>query len=339
MSELVPALLQAARRSPNSLVELWDSPFLHAMAIVTNAGAMSSQYPAALSFLGSDYVDTQHLPSDSDPSAEYGVRTRTISTIVEILFAKLRESLADRPKSMSEDEIVDRILSPQENTTKIPVAPGATPTSTSSISAISPGKVIAALIYLPRPQSVPILTLIIRWLVRRTSPLGVIRATQGHIAAISFADMWPTILFFIASITGRVCLDAAAFRDHAALAELCIAALVKIAHLHQFHPRLPALVDTAVAALREVGTDGVATQMTQHLLIVRKFVEDDTWRWSTKQRLAVLAELECLESSVKTGPSPKAPGIESLQDGESESEALISMSPSSCAVDRGFGPQ
>ncbi|KAJ6586454.1 hypothetical protein DFH09DRAFT_256615 [Mycena vulgaris] len=292
MSQLVPTLLQAANRSPNGMGDLWDSPFIYAMAIVGNAGAISNDYPHVIAFLSSEYIDNRHLPSTSDPSAEHGVRTKTISSIVEILFTKLSQSLLDLPKSMSEDDLVDRLLSPPPGS----IAKGsASPATASPTSTINPGKIIAALIYLPRPQNVSVLTLMIRWLVRITSPLAVILAVQANVAAITGYDVWPTILFFIAAITGGECLAGEAFRDHAALAELCIGALVKIAQFHQFHPRLPVLVGTAVVALRAVGVDKMQEQTTRDLLVVRKFMEDDTWRWSSKQRLAVLAELDSLE--------------------------------------------
>lgn len=297
MSELVPALLHAAMRPPNtsgSIVDLWDSPFIRAMAIVTNAGAICNHHPPIMSFLSSEYVDNRHLPSDSDPSAEYGVRTKTLSSIVEILFTKLNKSLIDLPKSISEDELVDSILSrPQQNMSKT----AASPATTSVISGVNPGKIIAALIYLPLPQNVPTLTLIIRWLVRTTSPLSVIRATQEHVAATTGHDVWPTILFFIASIAGRVCLATEGFHAHAALAELCISALVKIAYFHQFHPQLPVLVTTAVAALKKIRVDEIEPNLRRDLFLVRKFVEDDTWRWSSKQRRAVLTELEAMEEN------------------------------------------
>lgn len=289
MSALVPALLQASRRSPHagSLIELFDSPFIYAMAIVANAGAISDHHPPILCFLSSEYIDNQHLPSNSDPSAEYGVRTKTISLLVEILFTKLAQALADPLTSAPEDEIVGRILSsPDLNSTKIGVSP---------TSPINPGKIIAALIYIPRPQNVDILTLIIRWLVRVTSPASVLRATQAHVAAITSHDVWPTILFFIASIAARVCLAAPGFHDHAALAELCVIALLKIADFHQFHPQLPALVTATATALRSPETHGIASQIMRDLVTVRKFIEDDTWRWSAKQRSAVLAELESLK--------------------------------------------
>ncbi|KAJ7485907.1 hypothetical protein FB451DRAFT_1231411 [Mycena latifolia] len=331
MSELVPALLQAAKRSPESIVDLWDSPFIRAMAIIANAGTISNQYPPALAFLSSEYVDNQHLPSDSDPSAEYGIRTRTIHP-------SSSESLAELPRSASEDELVTRVLSsPSEIDAKTPTSLVMTPTPTPPFtnSTINPGKIIAALIHLPRPQNELVLTLIIRWLVRTTSPLGVIRAAQTHIGAIGYPDVWPTVLFFIASITGRVCLAADSFHEHAALAELCVDALVKIAHFHQFHPRLPALVGTAVAALREIGSGKVAPQMAHDLLAVRKFIEDDTWRWSSKQRLAVLAQLESLESA----PSSEAPGTEGLKENEFDARSIsVSSSPAS-TVDRGAEAQ
>ncbi|KAJ7185200.1 hypothetical protein C8R46DRAFT_1287547 [Mycena filopes] len=286
MSELVPALLQAARRSPNPalMMELWNSPFLRAMAIVGNAGAVSDYFPPVLSFLCSEYINNHHLPSNSDPSAEYSIRTKTISFVVEILFTKLTQSLAEqRTTESEEDEVVDHILSPS-SATKGSTAPS-----------IDPGKIIAALIYLPHPQNAAILTLIIRWLVRTTSPPTVLRATHAHITAITSHDVWPTILFSIASTVARVCLASAAFRDHAALARLCVGALLKIADFHQFHPQLPALVGTAVAALRHPASAGMARGMAGELLVVREFVGDDTWRWSGKERSAVLAELGALE--------------------------------------------
>jgi hypothetical protein len=262
------------------------------MAIVGNAGALSDHHPPVISFLSSEYIDNQHLPSNSDPSVEYNVRTRTISFIVDILFTKLTHSLSDPQTSESEDEIVDRILSPLLH--KLTKTAGS-PATTSAISAINPGKIIAALIYLPLPRNGPILTLIIRWLVRVTSPLSVLRAIHAHVTAITSHDVWPTILFFIASIAGRVCLTVDAFRDHLALAELSVGALLKIVDFHQFHPQLPALVDTAAVALRSSSTGRIIPQMMHDLLIVRKFVEDDTWRWSAKQRSAVLAQLESVE--------------------------------------------
>ncbi|KAJ7765362.1 hypothetical protein B0H16DRAFT_1525348 [Mycena metata] len=292
MSELVPALLQAARRSPNAglMVELWDSPFIRAMAIVANAGAVADYYPAVLSFICSEYINSQHLPSNSDPSAAYVVRTTTISFVVEILFTKLGQFLAKPPTSESDDDlVVDRTMSPSHK--------DAIKASTSTL--IDPGKIIAALIYLPLPQNGPILTLIIRWLVRVTSPLSVLRASQAHITAITSHDVWPTILFFIASIVGQVCLAADGFQDYVALGELCVNALLKIADFHQFHPQLPTLVGTATTALRHPKSAGVATKMGEDLLTVRKFVADDTWRWSGKQRSAVLAELESLEVKEK----------------------------------------
>ncbi|KAJ7513072.1 hypothetical protein B0H11DRAFT_1948596 [Mycena galericulata] len=293
MCELVPALLQAAKRVPggDSTNALWESSFIRAMAIVANAGAISNHYPPIVAFLSSEYIDSRHLPSDSDPSAEYAIRTKTISSVVEVLFTKMNTSLLECPKSISEDEFVDRNLSlSHENKFN-------NPATTSAAGAINPGKIVAALLYLPLPQNVPVLTLLIRWLVRTTSPLSVIRAAKVHVAAITIHDVWPTILFFVVSITGKVCLVSDGFQDHRALAELCIASLLKIAHLHQFHPQLPSLVGTVVAALRHMGRKGKGTnsEMISELVIVRKFLEDDTWRWGAKQRLEVLAELKSLE--------------------------------------------
>ncbi|KAJ6533090.1 hypothetical protein B0H19DRAFT_1186976 [Mycena capillaripes] len=289
MFEIIPVLLQAARRSPHagSILELWDSAFIRAMAIVANAGAVCDHHPPVLSFLSSEYIDNQHLPSNSDPSAEYDIRTKTISFVVEILFTKLTQSLADPQASETEDEIVSRILSPLQNTTKTATSP-TSPTTTTAMSALNPGKIIAALIYIPGPRT-------------------VLRAIQAHVTLITSHDVWPTILFFIASIAGRVCLATDAFRDHIALAELCVRALLKIGDFHQFHPQLPALVATAVAALRHSGIDAIAPQMLRDLLVVRKFVGDDTWRWSTKQRSAVLVELESLDEPEKSAGSPKNP--------------------------------
>ncbi|KAJ6514257.1 hypothetical protein C8R47DRAFT_1206627 [Mycena vitilis] len=293
MGSLIPALLQAARRSPHagSAIELWESPFIHAMAIVANAGALCDHHPPVLSFLSSGYIDDQHLPSNSDPSVEYDVRTKTISFVVEILFTRLTQSLVDNDiqTAKAEDEILDLLLS------LLPRDPSKTAVRTPSTGPISPGKIIASLIYIPRPQNVPILTLIIQWLVRTTSPLSVLRATHAHVTTITSHDVWPTILFFIASIAGRVCLALETFREHSALAELCVGALLKIADFHQFHPQLPALVATAAAALRHPGAVLVAPQMRRQLLVVRQFIEDDTWRWSAKQRSAVLSQLEALD--------------------------------------------
>ncbi|KAJ7785128.1 hypothetical protein DFH07DRAFT_975582 [Mycena maculata] len=292
MSELVPVLLQAAKRAP--ITDLWESSFIRAMAVVANAAVITKHYPPVMSFLSSEYIDNQHLPSDSDPSAEYAVRTKTISSVVEILFTKLSRSLADRPKSMTEDEVVDQVLSPpQGNRRETAVSPAAT---------MNAGKIIAALLYLPLPQNVSVLTLIIRWLVRTTSPFGVIRATQAHVDAITGHDVWPTVLFFVASIAGRVCLTLDSFREHVALAELCISSLVKIADFHQFHPQLPSLVSTAVAALRQAGRERTTPEMTRDLVVVGKFLEDDTWRWSGKQRFAVLAELQSLKEDDRQQP-------------------------------------
>ncbi|KAF7360742.1 hypothetical protein MVEN_00806100 [Mycena venus] len=332
MSTLVPALLQAGRRSlqAGSILELFNSPFIHAMAIVSNAGAVSDHYPPVPSFLSSEYIDIQHLPSNSDPSTEYDVRTKTISFVVEILFTKLAQSLADPLAYESEDEIVDAILSlPHRLNTSSKTSPS--PTSIT----INPGKIVAALIYIPRPQNVAILTHIIRWLVRETSPLRVLLATHAHVTAITSHDVWPTILFFIASIAARVCLALDGFRDHIALVELCVGALLKIADFHQFHPQLPALVSAAATALRRPAseTEKIAPQMMRDLLTVRKFVEDDTWRWSAKQRGAVLAELESLEE-YKSPPGPREKPIVPNGNsdlGDNNSTATISMGSADCA--------
>ncbi|KAJ6617653.1 hypothetical protein B0H10DRAFT_1878152 [Mycena sp. CBHHK59/15] len=282
MSELVPALLQAARRSTlgaRSLEGLWASPFIRAMAIVGNAGALAAHYPPVLCFLTSEYVNTQHLPSDSDPSAEYAVRTTTIARVVEVLFTRLREALHD--PCAAEDVVVDRILSPPERAD-----------ASTGNEAIDPGKLIAALLYLPMPRDSTTVTLIMRWLVHTTSPLRVLRAAQAHVAATTAPDVWPTILFFVASVASRVCLALPELSapEHDALAHLCVAALRKIALFHQFHPQLPALVGT----LRALGASRIGPKMRADLRTVRQFVEDDTWRWSVKQRREVLDELKAL---------------------------------------------
>ncbi|KAF8145387.1 hypothetical protein K438DRAFT_1735534 [Mycena galopus ATCC 62051] len=326
MTVLVPALLQAGRRSPHasSIVELFNSPFVQAMAIVANAGTLADCHPSVLSFLSSEYIDDQHLPSNADPSPEYVVRTKTISFVVEVLFTKLEQSLASLvSKSQSEDDTVDSLLSlPNPNMTK---------TGASLTSPIDPRKIIAALIYIPRPQNVPVLTLTIRWLVRVTSPLSVLRATHAHVIAITSHDVWPTILFFIASIAGRVCLAVPGFREHVALVELCVSALLKIANFHQFHPQLSALVSTATIALRCPETKEIAARMRRDLGTLRMFLEDDTWRWSAKERSAVLAELESLEDHDTSSSSPEV-----VSDSDSQS-AIQRDEEISVIRDRGPG--
>ncbi|KAJ6489853.1 hypothetical protein C8R45DRAFT_199187 [Mycena sanguinolenta] len=329
MSALIPALLEAGRRfSHSESVELFDSQCMHAMAIVANAGTLSKHHPPILGFLNSEYVDDQYLPSNRDPSPEYDVRTKTISFVVEILFTKLEQSLSNPLSSESKlDELVDGILSsphPHLNAGQIE-------TEARPPSPIDPSRFIAALTYIPSPQNAEVLTLLIRWLVRVTSPLSVLRATHGHVIAITSHDMWATILFFIASIAARVCLASVdAFRDHVALAELCVGALLKIADFHQFHPQLPALVTAAATALRcpETEADGIAkARMMRDLVLVRKFVEDDTWRWSAKRRGAVLAELESLKDHdhIKSTARPSqglAPSLESkVREDDADSRA------------------
>ncbi|KAJ7202450.1 hypothetical protein C8J57DRAFT_1410116 [Mycena rebaudengoi] len=288
MSALVPAILQAMKHAPAILtVNLWDSPFVHAMAIVANAGSVAQRYPPLLAFLNSEYLDSKNFPY---PSAEYTVRTTVISAAVEILFTKLVTSL-EETHSGSENDIVAGILSPLSLASSIPGTPKSTVVS--ALNTINPGKIVAALLYLPIPQNVPVLTLILRWLVRETSSWAVLHAVQTHIADVTVYDSWPSILFFTTSITGQVCLAEPEFKDHKALAELCIAALLKIAQFHQFHPQLPALVHTAVAALREIGDDRIG-ELRQELGVVRKFVEDGTWRWNANQRMAVVEELMSL---------------------------------------------
>ncbi|KAK7039830.1 hypothetical protein R3P38DRAFT_2902127, partial [Favolaschia claudopus] len=310
MTALVPALLHASRRyslthHTGHNADLFDSPFIHAMAIVSNAGAISEHHPPILGFLSSDYIDNERFPSHREHPSAYDTRIKAISSVVEVLFAKIADSLAEESSAgMVEDDIIDNILSPDyQDATK--ASRGKTPANF-----INPIKIISALIHTHLPQDMAILTLIIRWLFRSTSPLSVLRATQTHVASINTYDaVSPTILFFIASIVCRTCLaresesgsGSRSLDDaHIALLDVCVTTLLKIVDTHQFHPQLPALVSMAVGVLRRRETllkndHEVVRRVKKELILVRRFLQDSTWRWSAKQRSGVLAELETLE--------------------------------------------
>ncbi|KAF7291285.1 hypothetical protein MIND_01272400 [Mycena indigotica] len=250
MAELIPVLLDAARRSlPSNTAEthvrLWESPFVHAMAIVSNAGAFCGlpgpRCAPALAFLASEYIDIQRLPSDIDPSVEHALRTRTIGAIAELLYSSVAKLVHDN-SALELSELDSAVSSLLES----PLEPASTyrsrSNSSSESSTISTGlplarqplllnieNLLGGFIYLPLPfrtisshnspsrghsfaepvktQSELVLVLLLRWLVHRTSSFSVIKAAQGHIARVAQSDSWPTVLFFVVSTLARTLLD------------------------------------------------------------------------------------------------------------------------------------
>ncbi|KAJ7062709.1 hypothetical protein C8F01DRAFT_1251522 [Mycena amicta] len=414
MEELVPALLDAARLpispSPSSTgiltshihsrADLWDSPFVRAMAVVGNVGTLcsgKSLCAPALAFLASEYIDVYRLPSDSDPSGEHALRTRTIGFVAEMLFRRVAaaveeaqgvgvdEDRNDDPEMKSNgtrrkrrrrmtrlDNIVRSVLEPlvgvsvPSRTRSTSSASLGDPKASSSQLPINTYTLLSAFVYLPLPSratsfrvadkhyrppqpdsatapatALPnrdmVLTLLLRWLVHRTSPLQVIGAAQAQAQRVTIPDVWPTVLFFVVATLARTLLDLESEstsveeavsespvsdaggqseeESHTRqipkpapwllpLAHLCVSSLAKIATLHQFHPQLPALVGCAAQALQRhwelhptvnESTMGILRSMQDEVLEVRRFVADGTWRWSAKQREAVLKELEALE--------------------------------------------
>ncbi|KAF7300828.1 hypothetical protein MKEN_01308600 [Mycena kentingensis (nom. inval.)] len=347
MTILIPALLDAARlriaSAPFAIAsdpELWNSPFLQAMAVVGNANAANYRDAPVIAFLASEYVSVEQLPSDSDPSEEHALRTRTVVDAVpedtdtdarrlETLAAVLDPTTdgvipasgsASRSNSSSSDSTLR---------TSLPRQP------TSAASPLSIPTLLASFIYLPvlgppgmrgahtyaQTERTTVLELLLRWLM--------------HIPGSSpCSDVWPTVLFFIVATLAKTLLDdkrELAASDSSSdgaqssvtvqlrqkdsethllpLAHLCLCALAKIASLHQYAPQLPSLVSYASRALqrhwkfpRVPARDGDRDQklfvmMRAHLALVHNFASDETWRWSAKQRGAVLRELEGLEAA------------------------------------------
>ncbi|KAF7320679.1 hypothetical protein HMN09_00153100 [Mycena chlorophos] len=258
MTELVPALLNAARLrlAVSPMQTLWDSPFVHAMAVVGNAGALCD--PAnqdtnsrtvcvpAVAFLASDYIDVQQLPSDSDPSSEHALRTRTISFIAEMLFSAVFATVAGPGADKSPqgrhalDAAVDDLLQP---IALVEAPKSLSPSRKSTLSSdvlqiplrqpnlpqVNAESLVGAFLYLPLPSrsvtSQPasgregkhpatrspdaelVLKLLLRWLTRQTSPATVIAAAEAHVGRVIRPDIWPTVLFFVVATLARTLLE------------------------------------------------------------------------------------------------------------------------------------
>ncbi|KAF8193963.1 hypothetical protein K438DRAFT_1828307 [Mycena galopus ATCC 62051] len=298
MGRLLPSLSRAGRISEpgSSLSVLWDSHFIHAIAITANSGTNITAYPPAVVILGAAHWSWKYLaPSEL---------SEILAFVFEVVDEKVTEELVNADEG-EQDSIVDTLLS--------------TPFLPQTNVHINPRNVLASLLYLPRDEH-HLRGRLVSWLIRTHPPKEIISAAHEHIETIQRSEwlhllgprqyhMVPRLVCALAD----KCLAVEGFTEHEMLARLCVLSLLHTPKIRSrvpagfiplARPVLQALLTTVKAIdLRSPESSNMLigswakSSMLKDLWEIRRHVEEDL-QWKEGDRVEILGEFEELLGSV-----------------------------------------
>ncbi|KAF7341560.1 hypothetical protein MSAN_02052800 [Mycena sanguinolenta] len=303
LGRLLPSLSRAARiADPGlSLSVLWNSQFVHAMAIVANSGAKITAYPPAVVILGATHWSWKYLAPIE--------LSEILAFVFEVIEEKLILELADADAG-EEASVVDSFLSTRDES------------QTDAHVSINPRNVLASLLYLPREEH-QLMGRLIAWLIRTHSAYKVISATQQHLETIQRSE-WLHLLGHrqylmvprMVSALADECFAAEGFAEHELLAQTCVLSLLHTPNIRSrppsgfvffARPVVKALITAIRAPIDLSGTESSA--LVKDLWEVRRCVEEDLL-WKEESRAEILSDFEQLLGSVQpeTSHRPISPG-------------------------------